>query len=152
MERMYVRTAEDEHVEMYLKAMCIIEEEGRPLKISTIARVLDIQQPSVIQMLRKLDGKNLITYSKLGIAVNEQGRRIGQNTIRKGRLLEAMMTELLRINADPKIICGIEHHMSDEFTDALSDLLGNPDRTPSGKSIPPGARSWPLESSERQAV
>ena len=136
MEKMYVKTAEEEHVEMYLKAMCMIEEEKRPLKISTIAKTLNIQQPSVIQMLKKLDDKDLITYNKLGITINESGKRIGQNTIRKSRLLEAMMVELLKINVDPKIICGIEHHMSDEFTDALSNLLGNPNKSPSGKNIP----------------
>jgi len=47
------------------------------------------------------------------------------------------MTEMLRIDADAEAVCSIEHHMSDEFTDALSDLLGNPTRSPSGKDIPP---------------
>jgi len=137
MEEMYVRTAEEEHAEMYLKAMCVMEEENRPLKVSTIAKTLGIRQPSVVQMLRKLDEKDLIAYSRLGIAINESGGRIGRNTIRKSRLLETMMTQMLRIDADPEAVCGIEHHMSDEFTDALSDLLGNPTRSPSGKDIPP---------------
>ena len=58
MPKMYVKTAEDEHVEMYLKAMCIMEEEGLPIKVSIIAKKLNIRQPSVVQMLKKLDEKN----------------------------------------------------------------------------------------------
>jgi len=125
MEKMYVKTAEDEHAEMYLKAMCIMEE-GHPLKVSTIAKALNIRQPSVIEMLRKLNEKKIITYNKFGIEINDVGRRIGQNTIRKSRLLETMMTNMLKIEINQEIICGIEHHMNDEFTDALSSLLDNP--------------------------
>lgn len=136
MEKMYVKTAEDEHVEMYLKAMCIIEEEESPLKVNAIAKMLNVRQPSVIEMLKKLHQKKLITYNKLGILIHEPGRRMGQNTIRRSRLLETMMTELLKMKINPEIICGMEHHMNDEFTDALSDLLGNPTKSPRGKSIP----------------
>ncbi|KAF6242436.1 transcriptional regulator [Nitrosopumilus sp. b1] len=137
MEKMYVKTAEDEHVEMYLKAMCIIEEEGLPLKVSAIAEKLNIRQPSVIEMLRKLNEKKIITYNKFGIVINDIGRRIGQNTIRKSRLLETMMTNILKIEINQEIVCGMEHHMNDEFTDALSTLLDNPTKSPSGKDIPP---------------
>ena len=137
MPKMYVKTAEDEHVEMYLKAMCILEEEGSPIKVSIVAQKLNIRQSSVIEMLRKLNEKKLLTYNKLGIEITDVGRKIGQNTIRKSRLLETMMTNMLKIEIDQEIICGIEHHMTDEFTDALSNQLGNPTKSPSGKNIPP---------------
>jgi len=137
MTKMYVNTAKDEHLEMYLKAMCIMEEEGLPMKVSIIAKKLNIRQPSVIEMLRKLNEKKLITYNKLGIEINDIGRKIGQNTIRKSRLLETMMTNMLKIEINQEIICGIEHHMNEEFTDALSNLLDNRTKSPSGKNIPP---------------
>ena len=72
----------------------------------------------------------------MGIEINGVGRKIGQNTIRKSRLLETMMINMLKIEINQEIICGIEHHMDDEFTDALSNLLGNPKKSPSGKNIP----------------
>jgi len=46
------------------------------------------------------------------------------------------MVNHLKIKPDEKIVCGMEHHMSDEFTDSLSSILGNPTMSPNGKNIP----------------
>ena len=54
-EVLFVGTAEAEHVEMYLKAIWHIKERNEPVKISTIARMLNVRQPSVVQMLKKLN-------------------------------------------------------------------------------------------------
>ena len=59
-ETLFVGTAEAEHVEMYLKAVWHIKERGEDVKISTIAKMLNIRQPSVVQMLKKLNLKNLV--------------------------------------------------------------------------------------------
>ncbi len=52
-EILFVGTAEAEHVEMYLKAIWHINEKNEPVKISTIAKMLNVRQPSVVQMLKK---------------------------------------------------------------------------------------------------
>ena len=54
-EVLFVGTAEAEHIEMYLKAIWHIKERNDPVKISTIARMLSVRQPSVVQMLKKLN-------------------------------------------------------------------------------------------------
>ena len=53
-EVLFVGTAEAEHVEMYLKAIWHIKERSEPVKISTIAKMLNVRQPSVVQMLKKI--------------------------------------------------------------------------------------------------
>ena len=50
-EVLFVGTAEAEHTEMYLKAVWHIREKGDDVKISTIAKRLNVRQPSVVQML-----------------------------------------------------------------------------------------------------
>ena len=62
-ETLFVGTAEAEHVEMYLKAIWHIKERGEDVKISTIAKMLNVRQPSVVQMLKKLNEKNLVNYN-----------------------------------------------------------------------------------------
>ncbi len=47
-EILFVGTAEAEHVEMYLKAIWHIKERKDPVKISTIAKMLNVRQPSVV--------------------------------------------------------------------------------------------------------
>ena len=41
-EELYIDTAEAEHVEMYLKAIWYIREQGEEVKVSSIAKLLSI--------------------------------------------------------------------------------------------------------------
>ena len=135
-ERLFVGTASDEHVEMYLKAMWLIKENNEPIKVSTIANLLSIRQPSVVQMMKRIDKMGYVEYKKLGINLTEKGEKIGANIVRKSRLLEVLMVNYLKVKPDEKIVCGMEHHMSDEFTNSLSSILDNPAVSPNGKIIP----------------
>ena len=63
-EELYIDTAEAEHIEMYLKAIWYIREQGEDVKVSSIAKLLNVKQPSVVQMLHKLNEANLVEYSK----------------------------------------------------------------------------------------
>ena len=135
-EKLYVGTAPEEHVEMYLKAMWLTNENSKPIRVSTIANLLRIRQPSVEQMMKKLADMGLVKYTKMDIKLTDKGEKIGAGIVRKSRLLEVLMVNHLKIKPDDKIVCGMEHHMSDEFTNSLSSILGNPEKSPNGKRIP----------------
>jgi DtxR family transcriptional regulator, Mn-dependent transcriptional regulator len=139
-EELYLGTAESEHVEMYLKAIWHMRERKEKVKVSSIAKNLNVRQPSVVQMLHKLNDANLVKYAK-GNAVMKlttEGERIGERMIRNTRLLEVMMKEALKIEIDEEMVCGIEHHMKEIFTDALCTLLKHPRSCPHGYDIPLG--------------
>ena len=135
-ERLFVGTASDEHVEMYLKAMWLIKENGEPIKVSVVANLLRIRQPSVVQMMKKIANRGYMQYNKFDIKLTEKGEQLGANIVRKSRLLEVLMANYLKVKFDDRIICGMEHHMSDEFTNSLSSILNNPVKSPNGKIIP----------------
>ena len=137
-ETLFVGTAEAEHVEMYLKAIWHIRERGESVKISTIAKMLNIRQPSVVQMLKKLNGKNLVEYNKAGVNLTEEGERIGSSMMRNSRLLEVLMESALKVAIDEEMVCGIEHHMNKQFTDALCVMLKHPRKCPHDHDIPMG--------------
>ena len=137
-EPLYVGTAESEHKEMYLKAMWYIRERGSEVKVSTIAQLLKVTQPSVVQMLKKLDSLNLLHYTTREIEITPEGEHVGKQMIRNTRLLEVLMKDALRIEIDEEMVCGIEHHMKDMFTDALCTLLNHPRLCPHGHEIPKG--------------
>jgi DtxR family transcriptional regulator, Mn-dependent transcriptional regulator len=139
-EELYIYTAEAEHVEMYLKAIWTISERKEEVKVSSIAKLLNISQPSVVQMLRKLDDSNLVEYrgGKNVVGLTPEGQRIGKQMIRNTRLLEVMMKDALKIKIDEEMICGIEHHMKKKFTDALCTLLNHPRKCPHDHNIPYG--------------
>jgi DtxR family Mn-dependent transcriptional regulator len=137
-ETLFVGTAEAEHVEMYLKAIWHIKERGEDVKISIIAKMLNIRQPSVVQMLKKLNAKNLVDYNKAGVTLTNEGERIGASMMRNSRLLEVLMDSALKVAIDEEMVCGIEHHMNKQFTDALCTMLGHPRKCPHEHEIPIG--------------
>ena len=137
-ETLFVGTAEAEHVEMYLKAIWHIKEKGGEVKISTIAKMLNVRQPSVVQMLKKLNEKNLVNYNKAGVILTEEGERVGASMMRNSRLLEVLMDSALKVEIDEEMVCGIEHHMNKQFTDALCTMLKHPRKCPHDHDIPMG--------------
>jgi|RhiMetdeSRZDD1v2_1073273.scaffolds.fasta_scaffold3426715_1 Iron dependent repressor, N-terminal DNA binding domain len=58
-DELYIDTPETEHIEMYLKAIWSISERKEEVKISSIARLLDIRQPIVVQMFHMLNDAGL---------------------------------------------------------------------------------------------
>lgn len=137
-EVLFVGTAEAEHTEMYLKAVWHIREKGDDVKISTIAKRLNVRQPSVVQMLKKLAERDLVTYNKAGVTLKESGEKVASSMIRNSRLLEVLMDSSLKIEIDEEMVCGIEHHMNKQFTDALCTMLGHPRKCPHTHDIPMG--------------
>lgn len=123
---------------MYLKAIWHIKERGEDVKISTIAKMLNVRQPSVVQMLKKLNEKNLVNYNKASVTLTQDGERIGSNMMRNSRLLEVLMDSALKVAIDEEMVCGIEHHMNKQFTDALCTMLKHPRKCPHDHVIPMG--------------
>jgi len=137
-EVLFVGTADAEHVEMYLKAIWHIKERNEPVKISVIAKMLNVRQPSVVQMLKKLNERELVEYNKAGVFLTETGEKIGSSMMRNSRLLEVLMDSALKVEIDEEMVCGIEHHMNIQFTDALCTMLNHPRKCPHDHDIPMG--------------
>lgn len=137
-EELFVGTAESEHVEMYLKAIWFIRERKQDVKVSSIAKLLGVTQPSVVQMLRKMNESRLVMYSRGSVEMTGEGDAIGKQMMRNTRLLEVLMKDSLKIEIDEEMVCGIEHHMKPIFTDALCTLLKHPRKCPHGHVIPRG--------------
>ena len=139
-ESLHIDTAEAESVEMYLKAVWYIREQGEDVRVSSIAKLLNVKQPSVVQMLHKLNEANLVEYIKGRnlVKMTPGGEKIGKQMIRNTRLLEVLMRDALKIEIDEELVCGIEHHMKQIFTDALCTLLDHPRECPHRNEIPRG--------------
>jgi len=129
-----------ESVGEYLEALLVSEESGAPLaRISWIAQHLGVSPPSAVEMLKKLQEWGYVTYEpRRGVELSEKGRTIARQIIRNHRLIEILMKETLNVNIDEGVVCGLEHHMNEKFTDALCTLLKHPRRCPHGNDIPKG--------------
>lgn len=129
-----------ENVEEYLEALLIFEENDKPLvKIKEISSQLKVASPSAVQMLKKLEKRGYVKYrAREGVELTAKGRAIATRILRNHRLIEVLMKKTLQKNIDEEVVCGIEHHLSEEIADAICTSLGHPRRCPHGNAIPRG--------------
>jgi DtxR family Mn-dependent transcriptional regulator len=132
---------QSENAEMYLVHLAMLEESGipTPVPLPRLAEELDVQTVSANQMIRKLEEDGLVNYQPYkGVSFTEKGRKLVQNIIRHRRLWEVFFVEKLGFTphrAD-ELACRMEHITQPEVAARLSDYLGNPAASPSGKPIP----------------
>lgn len=139
-EALYIKTTPKEHVEMYLKAIKLLNEAGEdPVRVVSLAKKLRVAPPSVVQMLSKLEHEGYVLYTRRsGVKLTELGESIATRILRNARLLEVLMEKHLGIVADERVVCGVEHHMTEELAEALCKFLNHPRKCPHGIDIPPG--------------
>jgi DtxR family Mn-dependent transcriptional regulator len=90
-------------------------------------------------MLKKLEKEDYVIYkTRQGIELTEKGRKIAKRIIRAHRLTEVLMQEALKTDIQEESVCGMEHHMDEEFMNALCTQLNHPRNCPHGHPIPKG--------------
>jgi DtxR family Mn-dependent transcriptional regulator len=129
-----------EKVEEYLEALWISEESGERLAhIKWVAEHLGIKSPSAVEMLKKLENLGFVIYvSRQGILLTDKGRTIAKRIIRGHRLIEVLMKKSFKKDIHEETICGMEHHMNEDFMNGLCTLLKHPRQCPHGNAIPRG--------------
>ena len=126
-------------VEDYLKAIYDLERDVQPATTNEIAERLAISPASVSGMMRRLADQGLITHEPYrGVRLTEDGRRAALRTLRRHRILECYLTEILgypwdRVHDEAE---RLEHAASEELIERMADALGDPLHDPHGAPIP----------------
>jgi DtxR family Mn-dependent transcriptional regulator len=128
-------------VEDYLKAIYDLSQNENPASTTDISRTLKVAPASVTEMLKKLAEKGYIVHSPYhGTRLTSAGGRIAEKIVRKHRLLERFLHDVLKIDK-VKVhdqACGMEHSLSDDAAEELCRFLRHPEYCPdNGKIIPP---------------
>lgn len=130
-----------ESVEEYLEAIYHFNEKGELAKNNEIAERLHVAPPSVTQMIKRLAEEGMITYEPYkGVALTGIGTARAQNIVRKHRLLETFLYNILGLDKEKIHLeaCRLEHNISDEATAALCKALNKPKTCPDDdRPIPP---------------
>jgi DtxR family Mn-dependent transcriptional regulator len=142
-------TSESE--EMYLLRIAMAAEGGHrgPLKLTTLAASLGVSSASANEMVRKLEGRGLVSYEPYhGVALTEAGREVALRVLRTRRLWSCFLVDSLGFTpaeAD-EMACDLEHVTPPEAAERLAAFLGDPRSGPLGLPIPPpGGAATPLE-------
>lgn len=125
--------------EMYLRTVYELEEEGIVPLRARIAERLEQSGPTVSQTVARIERDGLLVVQPdRSLALTPAGRRRATAVMRKHRLAELLLTDVLQL--DPSQVhdeaCRWEHVMSEDVERRVVAVLDNPTRSPFGNPIP----------------
>ncbi len=123
----------------YLKEIYKLEEQSLEVSVSQLAKTLKVSQPSVTQQLRALTNRKLVSWKpRSSIHLTSKGERYAINLIRKHRIIESFLVQILDFNPLQAHVEAeeLEHLASDHFVEGLLKLCGHPKYDPHGDPIP----------------
>lgn len=126
--------------ENYLKAIHRLSDSGtKSVSTNEIAESMNTKAASVTDMVKKLSGKNLISYEKYyGVKITRLGKSAALIVVRKHRLWETFLVEKLNFSWDEvhEVAEQLEHIQSPLLIEKLDAFLGHPTVDPHGHPIP----------------
>lgn len=128
--------------ENYLKCILRYSKGQEPVSTNTIARELGTSPASVTDMVKKLsirEPASLVNYTPYrGVTLTDEGRKVALRIIRKHRLWEVFLVEVLNFSWDNihDVAEQLEHVDSPELIRAIDQFLGYPKYDPHGDPIP----------------
>jgi len=113
----------------------VIEEEGRPG-----VTLADLGIDAGDEALKELTGHALVELHEGRLLFRPEGKEEGRMTIRRHRLAERLMMDVLNIRGDDgeQKACKFEHLLNEGVDEKICTMLNHPQTCPHGKHIPPG--------------
>ena len=137
-------------IQDYLKHIYNLTENGTPANTSLLASQLGLKPGSVSEMVSRLSATEppLVNYIKYqGVTLTTLGREMALRVIRRHRLIETFLVEVLGYSWDMvhEEACELEHVVTDIFEARIASVLGNPRFSPHGEPIPEVDLSMPAQ-------
>ena len=125
-------------LEDYLEAIYILETESVAVIGARVADFLNVTAPSVTEALQRLARRGLISMENHTITLSPQGREHAESLVRKHRIAERWLTDVLGFDwAQADIEASkLAHAFSSDVADRLSKLMEDPKTCPHGNPIP----------------
>ena len=139
MSRAQATLAEEE----YLETLFWLFEAGLPMTGANVARARQLSAPTVHEMIGRLERDGYITRAEdKMISFTEEGRRHAEGIVRRHRLVERFLTDVLGIPWDEvhEEAERLEHAMSPVLEERMLAAIGDATTCPHGHPIEPGTR------------
>ncbi len=122
--------------EEILEGLWVITQE----KSRERADFRDLETEKDSQEVRELRLLKYISVSDDGILLNKEGMKEAENAIRRHRLAERLMVDVLDLKKGlmEETACRFEHLLRKDVEESVCTLLGHPALCPHGKPIPRG--------------
>lgn len=131
-------------VEDYVKHIYMAAETAGSAEVSmgAIAEALGVVPGTATSMVKALQEAGLLKYiPRVGVALTPQGQALALHVLRRHRLLEQFLVEVLsfdwsEVHAEAE---RMEHVVSDRLLERIDQYLGRPTEDPHGDPIPNAA-------------
>ena len=123
----YERSASDEmtsSMEDYLEMVCRMEEEGEPIRVSSLAASLHVRPSSASKMLDNLRKAGYIDFKKYGsIMVTDKGYEEGRYLLHRHRVLQDFFCTLNHTEDELELVEKIEHFINHRTVENMEQAL-----------------------------
>jgi DtxR family Mn-dependent transcriptional regulator len=129
--------------EEYLQIMFWLEEAGLPMTGANIARAMQLSPPTVHEMIGRLERDGYVIRDEdKTLSFTDNGRDHAQAIVRRHRLIERFLTDVLGIPWDEvhEEAERLEHAMSPVLEERMLAAIGDATTCPHGHPIVEGAR------------
>jgi DtxR family Mn-dependent transcriptional regulator len=126
-------------IEEYLECIFKLQEKSGVARTNDIVKSLGVVPGTVTNTVEWLEKEGLVTHKPYkGVKLTEKGRKIALQVIRRHRLSERLLTDILHMEWDKvhDAACKLEHSITDEIIKPLEKTLGHPKTCPHGNPIP----------------
>jgi len=125
--------------EEYLETIYRLEHKEGAARTGEIASDLGVALGTVTNTIEHMEGEGLVSHVPYrGVRLTSRGLKGALNVIRRHRLSERLLTDLIGIGwADVHAhACRLEHGLTDEIIKPLEKALKHPKTCPHGNPIP----------------
>ena len=123
----YERSASDEmtsSMEDYLEMVCRMEEEGEPIRVSSLAASLHVRPSSASKMLDNLRKAGYIDFKKYGsIMVTDKGHMEGRYLLHRHQVLHEFFCALNHTDSELEQVEKIEHYINRRTVGNMERML-----------------------------
>lgn len=130
------------HAERYLEAAYRLSDRETFIAISDLAKFLSVAPASVSEMVKKLDTQGYLEHKPYhGVRLTPEGRRLGGEAVRRHRLAERLLTDLLGATTEQahEEAHRLEGFLRGDIGVRVMSVLGFPQTCPHGNPMDVGA-------------
>lgn len=132
-------TTVSSEAEEYLESIYRLEKKTGFARTMELSRQLKVVPGSVTNTVEGLERRGLVIHEPYkGVKLTEKGRKLALNVLRRHRLAERLLTDILHLDWSEAhdAACKLEHAIAPDIIKPLEKTLGHPQTCPHGNPIP----------------
>jgi DtxR family Mn-dependent transcriptional regulator len=134
-----METTLSQEAEEYIETIYKLQNRNGIAKTKELAETMHVVPGSITNTIEHLESHELVTHEPYrGVKLTREGEKIALDIIRKHRLAERLLTDVLKAEWSTvhEDACKLEHALTKNLTALLDERLGHPKFCPHGNPIP----------------